>query len=222
MRVLAIGDIHGCSTAFDALLDAVTLQPDDKIITLGDYVDRGPDSKGILDRLIELYDTGRLVALRGNHEIMMLGAFQKRSLESPWRRGGGDKTLASYSRSGDGSFADVPDEHWLFLERACVDWYETDGHFFVHAGAYPDMPLSEQPDYMLFWAVFEEVAPHVSGKIMVCGHTTQTSGLPSYLGYAICIDTGVEKGGWLTCLDVNSGRIWQADEAGKVRKGWVN
>ena len=72
MRILAIGDIHGCSIAFDTLIASVQPQPNDKIITLGDYVDRGPDSKGVIDRLIALHETGQLTALRGNHELMML------------------------------------------------------------------------------------------------------------------------------------------------------
>ena len=74
MRILAIGDIHGCSRAFDTLIDAVSPEPDDQIITLGDYVDRGPDSRGVLDRLVALHDGGRLIALRGNHDAMMLEA----------------------------------------------------------------------------------------------------------------------------------------------------
>lgn len=66
MRILAIGDIHGCTTAFDALIAAINLQECDRIITLGDYIDRGPDAKGIIDRLLALHHTGRLIALGGN------------------------------------------------------------------------------------------------------------------------------------------------------------
>lgn len=220
MRILAIGDIHGCSTALDALLEAIQLQPDDKIITLGDYIDKGPDSKGVLDRLIALHRTGQLIALYGNHEMMMLDVREKPSWESVWRRNGGDKTLNSYSKNGQ--LSDIPDEHWQFLETVCLPWYEIETHFFVHANVYPDMPLSEQPDYMLCWSGFEETVQHFSGKIMVCGHTTQPSGVPHNLGYAICIDTGVDREGWLTCLDVKSGRIWQANQTGNVRKDWVN
>ena len=74
MRTLAIGDIHGCRTALDHLLAFVKPLPGDMIITLGDYVDRGPDTKGVIDRLIELHATGQLIPLRGNHEIMMIAA----------------------------------------------------------------------------------------------------------------------------------------------------
>ncbi|MCE9532075.1 MAG: metallophosphoesterase, partial [Planctomycetes bacterium] len=71
MRLLAIGDIHGCRTALDHLLELVQLLPGEMVITLGDYVDRGPDTKGVLDRLIDLHLAGQLIALRGNHEVMM-------------------------------------------------------------------------------------------------------------------------------------------------------
>jgi serine/threonine protein phosphatase 1 len=223
MRIIAIGDIHGCSTAFDSLLAAVKLQPDDKIITLGDYVDKGPDSKGVLNRLIALHDTGQLVALRGNHELMMLRSRDNSKSELYWRRSGGDKTLASYAIKPEaGQLADVPAKHWDFIENVCRDWWETDRHFFVHATAYPDMPMNEQPEYMLFWGEFDDSAPHFSGKIMVCGHTSQISGKPVNLGHAICIDTWVDGEGWLTGFDVRSGRVWQANQKGQQRTAWID
>lgn len=224
MRILAIGDIHGCSTAFDALVAAVNLQPNDHIITLGDYVDHGPDSKGVIERLITLHNTGQLVALRGNHEQIMLSTRASCNKEKQWIYCGGDKTLASYSRSGDNlTLADVPDNHWYFLENVCVNWYETDTHFFVHANADPNLPLSEQPDYVLFWEPFDHPVEHYSGKVMVCGHSCQKNGMPLNLGHAICIDTWVyTQEGWLTCLDVTSGQLWQANQAGDVRQSWID
>ena len=222
MRILAIGDIHGCSTAFDTLLCAVKPQPSDQIITLGDYVDRGPNSKGILNRLMALHKTGQLVALRGNHELMMLAARFHRRDESVWRCRGGKETLVSYSKSNRaGKLKDVPDRHWHFIENVCVDWYETDTHFFVHANVHPAVPLAEQPAKMLFWEKFGNPTPHFSGKTMVCGHTSQKSGLPLNRGHAICIDTRVYSKGWLTCLDVTSGKLWQANQAGRVRTAWI-
>ncbi|MBY0512714.1 MAG: serine/threonine protein phosphatase, partial [Gemmataceae bacterium] len=85
MRVLAIGDVHGCLEPLDALLDWVRPGPDDTVVTLGDYVDRGPDTKGVLDRLIGLKREGlRLVCLRGNHELMMLAAREGRGDLRMW------------------------------------------------------------------------------------------------------------------------------------------
>lgn len=222
MRILAIGDIHGCSIAFDTLIAAVKPQLNDQIITLGDYIDRGPDSKGIIKRLMAWHHAGQLTALRGNHELMMLDAQTNRQKKSRWRSCGGDATLASYSKSGKyGKLGDVPDSHWHFFKNICVDWCETKTHFFVHANAHPDLPLAAQPPQMLFWEKLGFPEPHCSGKIMVCGHTSQKTGVPLNIGHAICLDTRVYGKGWLTCLDTTSGKIWQANQAGDVRTAWI-
>jgi serine/threonine protein phosphatase 1 len=236
MRLLAIGDIHGCLRAFTTLLDAVALTADDQIITLGDYVDRGPDSRGVLERLIALHASGQLVPLRGNHDAMMLEARAGHYLG--WLACGGKQTLASYGISDeqirahvtggievgdpDELLAKIPAAHWKFLEEDCLPWYETEKHFFVHANAYPDLPLADQPDFMLYWEKLTEPCVHVSGKIMICGHTQQKNGLPLDLDTTICIDTAAYNDGWLTCLDVRSGRIWQANELGKARTGFLH
>lgn len=226
MRLLAIGDIHGCLTALDALLDAVSPGPDDQIIALGDYVDRGPNSRGVLERLIELHAGGRLIPLRGNHDIMMLEARSGRDIG--WLAIGGKQTLLSYGGNPNGEvnpqelLALIPEHHWRFLEKECLPYYETDKHIFVHANLYADLPLDEQPDYMLYWEKLTEPCVHVSGKTMICGHTRQKSGLPLDLGKSVCIDTNIYDGGWLTCLDARSGRIWQANELGQARTGWLD
>jgi serine/threonine protein phosphatase 1 len=222
-RVLAIGDIHGCSKALDTLLAAVNPSAEDTLVTLGDHVDRGPDSAGVLARLLRLRNTCHLVPLLGNHEQMMLEAREGGSKEREWLSEGGRQTLSSYSVLGDaGRLVDVPDEHWDFLKYDCVNWYETEKHFFVHANAYPDLPLNEQPLYMLRWEFFNDPPSHMSGKIMVCGHTIQKTGLPRHIGHAVCIDTGACKGGWLSCLEVTTGRLWQARQTGEQRNSWVD
>src|SRR5258708_2825884 len=96
MRTLAIGDIHGCLRALDALMGEVDPQPDDVIITLGDYVDRGPDSKGVLDRMVALHGQCRCVALKGNHDLMMLAGRDHLEQFNEWLKCGGAQTLASY------------------------------------------------------------------------------------------------------------------------------
>jgi serine/threonine protein phosphatase 1 len=222
MRHLAVGDIHGCFKALTTLAAFVPLQPDDVLITLGDYVNRGPDSCAVLDWLIAYQKKAQLVALRGNHEIMMLQARSDDEALQCWLQCGGDAALTSYSPFGDsGKLADVPDEHWRFLEEDTHAWHETDTHFFVHANAYPDCPLAEQPDFMLYWESFDNPPPHQSGKVMVCGHTSQKSGLPRNAGHAVCIDTWACGKGWLTCLDVGSGRYWQANQGGETRASWL-
>lgn len=219
MRTLAIGDIHGCSRALDLLLAAIDLRAGDTLITLGDYVDRGPDSRGVLDRLIALHQSHPVISLRGNHEIMMLQGRINPVAETFWREVGGDEALASYDVPGKpAKLEDVPAAHWQFIEEQCVDWWENDTHFFVHANVYPQIPLADQPGDALFWHRFSNRGPHISGKIMVCGHTNQKSGLPVNLGHAICIDTWVYGKGWLTCLDVTNGLLFQANQAGQQRQ----
>lgn len=212
-RHLAIGDIHGCITALTSLVEVVGLCDDDTIVTLGDYVDRGPDSRAVLDLVINLGETHHLVALRGNHEIMMLDAREKKSWFQPWMSYGGEATLKSYG----GSFDDVPDGHIEFLENNLASYYECETHFFVHANASLNIPLADQPDAVLYWQKFKDPGRHCSDKIMVCGHTPQQSGLPLDNGNAVCIDTFAYGGGWLSCLDVESGTVWQANEAGETR-----
>ena len=223
MRHLAIGDIHGCLTALAALADFVPFRPDDRLITLGDYVNRGPDVCGVLYWLMNWKRAHQLVPLRGNHELMMLAARDSREDFRRFLEVGGEATLASYSPFGDrGRLVDVPDVHWDFLDGETLPYYETDTHFFVHANAYPDIPLEEQPDFMLYWERFDDPPPHDNGKIMVCGHTSQRSGLPLNLGHAVCIDTRVYAKGWLTCLDVGTGRYWQANQQGETRIGQLD
>ena len=75
---------------------------------------------------------------------------------------------------------------------------------------------------MLRWESFGLPAPHESGRVMVCGHTSQKSGRSRNVGHAICIDTYAHGGGWLTCLDTGSGRVWQANERGAQRTSWIS
>ena len=224
-RTIAIGDIHGCSLAFDLLLDAIALQPEDILITLGDYIDRGNDSKGILDRLISLHQKGQLIPLKGNHEIMMLEARQSPQKEWYWRQFGGEETLASYTPpEQETKLESIPSEHWQFVEKTCGKIWETETHFFVHATVDPEIPLDAQPEHKLFWEKLRVrgAIPHQSGKTMVCGHTKQKSGKPINFGHGICIDTWVYGEGWLTGFDIDSGEIWQTSQRGETRLGWID
>jgi len=220
-RLLAIGDIHGCSRALDALLLAVQPTVEDRLVFLGDYVDRGPDSRGVLERLLALHAAYPIVALRGNHELMMMAA--RRSEESLhfWLTVGGREALNSYSPSRrPGRLDDVPEAHWDFLRHSCADWFETSRHFFVHANVDPDVELRLQTSSMLHWEHFNQFSvPHLSGKVMLCGHSEQKNGRPLVLPHAICVDTYCYASGWLTCLDVLTGQMWQANQRGETREG---
>ena len=215
-RTIAIGDIHGCSRALDAVLDAIAPAAEDTIITLGDYVDRGPDSRGVLDRLIALDNSCRLVPILGNHDQMLLDALADRRLLRPWLEFGGAATLASYG----GRPGRIPPAHLDFL-AACRDFHEDDTHIFVHAGYVADLPMAAQPPAALRWQSLREQipAPHRSGKTVIAGHTSQKTGEVLDLGYLKCIDTYCYGGGWLTALEVATGRTWQAGERGGSRPG---
>ena len=101
----------------------------------------------------------------------------------------------------------------------CRSYYETASHLFVHAGFVPELAMPEQPGLALRWRVTDAAAavPHRSGKLAVVGHTPQPSGEVLDLGFLVCIDTNCARGGWLTALDVGTGRVWQADRAGRLR-----
>jgi serine/threonine protein phosphatase 1 len=223
MRTLAIGDIHGCLRALDGVLEMVRPEADDVLVFLGDYVDRGPNSRGVIDRLIELASRCRCVFLRGNHDQMMLDARTAGGCALDWPVFGGRQTLESYATDGHpGTIDGVPDAHWQFLDMTQA-YHETDTHFFVHGNVDPNLPLAEQQLYTLYWEKLSGrwSVPHCSGKIMVCGHTAQKAGAPLDLGHAVCIDTFVYGSGWLTCLDVHSGRLWQARQTGESCTGWL-
>ena len=206
------------------LCDFIQLKNDDVIIPLGDYCDRGPNTNAVIDFLLHVATEHRLYPLRGNHDIMMLNAGNSETEFEKWAKVGGDKTLRSYSLfDGDaGTLADVPAHHWQWLNEALLPYYETETHFYVHANAYPELPLDEQPDFMLYWEQFNDPPAHESGRIMVCGHTSQKSGYPIANPHAICIDTWACGSGWLSCLHAESGMIWQANELGQTRKFWLD
>ncbi len=225
MRLLAIGDIHGCLGPLDDLLAWVKPTKDDVVVTLGDYVDRGPDSRGVLDRLIELKSQLNLVCLRGNHELMMVDAYRGgRSEKKMWLGVGGVQALGSYGihPGRSGSLEDIPVAHWDFLEKKLVDYYETERFIFVHATVLCGFEMSEQPNYALFWEFIGDSMRHESGKTVICGHSSQRSGEPKVIPGAVCIDTNAYAGGWLTCLDALTGRYWQVDMMGNKRECYLD
>ncbi|MGE0607348.1 MAG: metallophosphoesterase family protein [Pirellulales bacterium] len=215
-RTIAIGDIHGCDAAFQAVLAAIDLRRSDTLVMLGDYIDRGPNSRGVIDRLLGLASRCHLVALMGNHEEMLLDNLEHPDEPDAWLIYGGRATLQSYGP--DAGLADIPAEHVEFL-RNCQNYFETDTHFFVHANYDSDTPLDAQQLYALRWVSLKHSipGPHISGKTAVVGHTSQKSGEILDLGHLKCIDTYCFGGRWLTALDVESGQTWQASAQGELR-----
>ncbi|MEX2316656.1 MAG: metallophosphoesterase [Pirellulales bacterium] len=215
-RVIAIGDVHGCAVALRALVAAIQPTTDDTLIPLGDCIDRGLESRQVIDELLALRANCRLVPLLGNHEEMMLNFLDGRPQPDDWLDFGGAATLASYGPQR--SVSDIPADHIDFI-RGWADCFQTDTHFFVHGGYEAERPLTEQHWQIMRWHSLrmEIPGPHESGKKAVVGHTSLKNGEVLDLGHLICIDTYCWGGGWLTALDAASGQLWQADRQGRMR-----
>lgn len=215
-RIISIGDVHGCATALRTLLEAIGPTADDLFVPLGDYIDRGDDSRGVIDQVLELEKTCRVEPILGNHEQMMMMVLSQQMPPSDWLRYGGVQTLESYGFEGDLNV--IPDAHRDFLDR-CLDYYETETHFFLHANYIAELPLAELDQQTLRWEslAVSMPGPHQNGKIALVGHTPDKYGEIMDVGYLKCIDTYCYGGQWLTALDVVSGTIWQANEEGELR-----
>ncbi|QQE64335.1 hypothetical protein GFS31_10150 [Leptolyngbya sp. BL0902] len=232
MRLFAVGDIHGCATALDTVLGAISPRPTDRIVTLGDYINKGPDSKAVLDCLVRLSRWGILVPLLGNHELKFLIARRLGQAVINGEVFVDQHTLASYapdrlshhplaaevSVDQAAILRHIPDSHWQLLQDQGLRWFSTDQHIFLHGTLATHLPLLHQPDRAIFWDKLKHPAPHPSGKTLICGHTPQRSGYPLNLGHTVCLDTAACEGQWLTCLEVNSGEIWQANQEGHLRR----
>ncbi len=215
MRTLAISDLHGCLVPLQKMIEVIQPQPEDHLIFVGDYLDRGPDSKGVIDFILKLQVEFNVTCLHGNHEEkFLLSSIDQTDLAHWLEAWGGGATLESY-----GGFQGVPESHWEFL-RKTQPYHETESHIFVHANLENDIPLSQQHPFTLIHKKFGNPLPHQSGKIMVCGHTAQKAPhLPLNLGHAINIDTDVGRGGWLTCLHIESSHYWQTNLTREIREG---
>jgi serine/threonine protein phosphatase 1 len=215
----AIGDIHGYDDLFEHLLadirtDAEALGEKPLIVLLGDYVDRGPSSRGVLQRILDLEQDVwcDVVAVKGNHEDAIL-----RFLEDPesglvWREWGGAATLASYGvdmpfmadepsiwLAARDAFAAAIDPAHLELLNRMPPSYQNGGYLFVHGGVDPDKPLSEQgPETFMFIREPFLSSPKSCDLVVVHGHTPEKS--PTNAAWRIGVDTGIYFNGRLSCV----------------------
>lgn len=211
LRIYAIGDVHGCADRLARLLDliaedaATAPQPERRVVFLGDYVDRGPDSRGAIELVLApLAFPTETVALTGNHEAMMLAALERPSEEtvSLWLANGAAATLASYAVDDAlpaARWADrVGERHLAFLRRL-ARCHRAGGYLFAHAGIRPGVPLEAQDEQDLMWIREPFLSsPDDHGAVIVHGHTPTRE--PVVRPNRIGIDTGAVYGGKLTAL----------------------
>jgi serine/threonine protein phosphatase 1 len=216
-RLYVIGDIHGRRDLLDRIADAIAADvalgaPRETLaVLLGDYIDRGPDSAGVLARLSSRDFPIPFVALRGNHEQMLLDFLEDERCLEAWRHFGGLETLHSFgidvqkARQVSGfaeaqhRLKEVLDPRMERFLAATASYYVAGDYYFCHAGIRPGIPLAEQRDSDLLWIREEFVASSANhGKIIVHGHTPVEA--PDVRENRINIDTGAYATGRLTCL----------------------
>ncbi len=203
-RIFAIGDVHGNSKALERLLTQIRLRPSDTLVMLGDVINRGNDTRGVIEQLIAIKEYSNLVCILGNHEEVLLEVLRRPEAIEQFLSMGGDSTLASY---GDRSLPQqIPSQHIEFI-RGFVPYFETPEFIFVHANYCWYMLMEEQPASLLRWTRIEAEPPkaHISGKLVICGHSPRPV---RDMGHCICIDTGCGFGGMLTGLDLYSRKLF--------------
>ena len=220
-RLYVIGDIHGRSDLLDRMVGEIandlTARPiaASLVVTVGDYVDRGPDSRGVIERLLRNPFPTRLIALKGNHELLLEGFLLDPQVADHWRRYGGLETLQSYGvpvgdvMRGKEYLAAaralahaVPAEHFDFLGALRTSL--TVGKYFIcHAGVRPGVPLDRQTEEDLLWIREPFLDSRADfGKIVVHGHTPADQ--PELLPNRINVDTGAFMTGRLTCAALDA------------------
>jgi serine/threonine protein phosphatase 1 len=182
-------------------------------------IDYGPDTRGVIQLLIDLSRRCQLIILEGNHEEMLFRARESSQELNSWLYSGGEDTLKCYPGLSDRELIDS--EHFDFLKGNCRVFHETEQFIFVHANYFPNVPMSQQSGQTLRWEFVEpsQMAPHYSRKIVIAGHTPQTNGELLDLGFLKVIDTDCSRGGWLTALEDRNGTLIQANQSGEVRSG---
>lgn len=213
-RTIALGDVHGCIAAFQSVVNLLQLRGDDTLITLGDCVDRGPDSCQVIEQLCALREHCNVVCLLGNHEQMMLEYCRGAAGSERWLPFGGEATLQSYRFQPEETLA----SHIDFIST-WPDYYETDSHVFMHASYLPAMPWHRQPWHECRWQWLRHELPsrHESGKTAIVGHTAQRNGNVLDADHLVCIDTYCYGGGYLTAYEPSTRKSWQVDGQGRSR-----
>jgi serine/threonine protein phosphatase 1 len=201
-RTFIIGDIHGCLDMLEKLMDKIAWSPDnDRLIFLGDYIDRGENPKGVVDYILDLTRRSSLVeCLKGNHEAMLLDFLTGRD-RFMFIINGGWKTLESYGmyESSEDDSA-IPSEHRIFYESLKL-YVELEDYYVVHAGFKPGLDMKKQTEDEMLWIRKSFVSSDFDfGKKIIFGHTPFKE--PFIMQNKIGLDTGAVYGNRLTCLQL--------------------
>ena len=210
----AIGDIHGCLDKLRRLLDACAAYAGDRsarYVFLGDYIDRGPDSRGVIELLMrrQAAEPGTVTCLRGNHEQLAIDAHRSEAAMPQWLRNNGETTQRNYPETG----GRIRDDHLAWLEALpfCLD----DGlRFFVHAGVDLTCPLDRQAELTMLWVrePFLSDSDTVDcGRLVVHGHTPRKDGKPELRPHRLDLDTAAVLGGPLTAAAFDESRMAPLD-----------
>jgi predicted phosphodiesterase len=223
MARYVIGDIHGCVAELTRLIESLPLAKRDQVIFLGDYIDRGPDSCGVISYLLGLRQTCSsidFVFLKGNHEDMLLSYLGYRGQHGEmFLANGGKSTLASYGLNPDEATAEnvsaaMPSEHLNFFQTL-AHCHATDSFFCVHAGINPQKTLAEQTDEEFFWIRNTFIyRSHSLPYTVLFGHTPQPTVFFD-LPYKVGLDTGLVYGNMLTCLELDEKVLFQISRGRK-------
>ncbi len=202
-RTFAIGDIHGCLDKLEDLVSLIDPGSGDRLVFLGDYIDRGESVVEVIDFLIELAHRFECIFLRGNHEDMFLSFLEFGSNQTIFFANGGRKTVESYLRperfiSGDQVARIMPEAHRDFFSH--LKWYHMDeDYLYVHAGIKPGVKIVDQDRQDLIWIRDEFISsPAGIPEKVIFGHTPFAR--PLVKTDKIGIDTGAVYGGSLTAL----------------------
>lgn len=217
-RLFAIGDIHGYLKPLEILIEKINPQRDDTLIFLGDLIDRGEDSKGVIDLIINLQSQCAVKCIQGNHEEMCLRSLYDPEIRASWLYHGGSDMLQSFGLSPNKVGLSQLPEKYIHFMREMLPYVETADYIFTHATPLEHLPMAQQQSQGLRWErpSWQEAYQHISGKPVVCGHTAQPSGEPWVEKGLIIIDTQVGDQ-WLTALDMDGLTAHQANRMGDYR-----
>ena len=205
-----IGDLHGCRDMLEQMLSMIPWDTEkDDLIFVGDYIDRGNDSKGVIDILIELIESSSKVqCLMGNHESLFLEYFLGRD-QSAFLLNGGVATLGSYRINGK---IHVPPEHLAFIQ-SLKTLIELDDYYIVHAGLMPYVQIGRQSIKDKLWIREEFIfSDYDFGKKVIFGHTPFPS--PYVAANKIGLDTGAVYGNKLTCIELPDEKFYYVGAKG--------